>query len=275
MTSVVIAISGRAARMRSTRERYFRRVRPVHRFQDAIGAGLQGQVHVFGQFRQVARRRRIKSSRNPIGCGEVKRSRSSPSIACTASSNCTNGLLPSDFRKLMASVKVHDLSEQRDFLHAARDQLAHFAARSRRSVGCVPHRACAGTMQNVQCMLQPCMMETNAVAWRCVERLVADGRSAEPASSSVSRNGKTRIIHPMRPLFLQQLFDVIRDAMKFLRANDEVEMRQNREERVAPRLRHAAEKTEYHSPAGASRSGPACPFCRAPFAPPCRARCRY
>ena len=39
----------------------------------------------------------IRSARKPIGCGEVKRSRSSPSTSCTASSNCTNGLFPSRF----------------------------------------------------------------------------------------------------------------------------------------------------------------------------------
>ena len=69
--------------------------------------------------------------------------------------------------------------------------------------------------------------------------------SAEPVSSSVSQIEKRGSSIRLRPRFFSsELFDVIRDAMKFLRADDEVDMRQAGEKRVAARLRHAAEKTE-------------------------------
>ena len=43
---------------------------------------------------------------------------------------------------------------------------------------------------------------------------------------------------------VRQFLDVIGDAMKFLRANDKVDMRQIFQKRLAPRLRHASKKTE-------------------------------
>ena len=79
-----------------------------------------------------------------------------------------------------------------------------------------------GTMQKVQCMLQPCMIETNAVAC-CARELCSRMVACEPASSAVSTDRETRIVHPARAFFLEQLIDVIGDPMKFLRADDEID----------------------------------------------------
>ena len=98
-------------------------------------------------------------------------------------------------------------------------------------------------MQNVQCMLQPCMMETKAVACCGLQLVVANGFGRAGLFLRVA-NRKTGIIHPPRPFLLQELFDVIRDPMKFLRAHHEVHMRQASQKRVPSRLRHASEKSE-------------------------------
>ena len=56
-------------------------------------------------------------------------------------------------------------------------------------------------MQKVQCMLQPCMMETNAVACVLFQFVIANRfRRADFFLGVADR--KTRIIHPPRPFFL-------------------------------------------------------------------------
>ncbi len=57
-------------------------------------------------------------------------------------------------------------------------------------------------------------------------------------------NRKARIIHPPRSLFLEQFGDVVRYAMKFLRADHQVEVRHRGEKRISAGLGHATEKTE-------------------------------
>ena len=55
-----------------------------------------------------------------------------------------------------------------------------------------------GTMQNVQCMLHPCMMETKAVACRGAERVIAD-RLLRAGSSPVSTMENRGIVHGAAP----------------------------------------------------------------------------
>src|SRR6202521_3505333 len=170
----------------------------------------------------------IRSSRNPIGCGEVKRRRSRPSMSCTASSNCTNGLLPcttgNSWRPNRFTIWPRSVTSFTPRATSSRTSRAISAMARLRSAP----RVC-GTMQNVQCMLHPCMMETNAVACRLLSswsRIV----SAEPFSSSVSQ--------------IEKLFHGVGYTMKFLGPDDEIHMRHSRKKRVALRLGHAAEKTE-------------------------------
>ena len=84
-----------------------------------------------------------RSRRKPIGCGEVKRSRSSPSMPWTASSSCTKGLRPSaDFGKFVPPVQIDDLPEQRDLLDPARHERADFRHDLGHARANAPPRAC-------------------------------------------------------------------------------------------------------------------------------------
>jgi len=76
-------------------------------------------------------------------------------------------------RKLVTTVKIYDLSKQRDLFYTACDQLAHLAHNLAYGAAALRTRVC-GTMQNVQCMLAACMIETNAVA--CSVRVVVANR---------------------------------------------------------------------------------------------------
>ena len=89
-------------------------------------------------------------------------------------------------------------------------------------------------------------METKAVACRArnaCSRIV----SCEPALLLRVDDREARIVHPPRHAFCSdQFFDVIRDAMKFLRADHEIDVRHQLKQFRAARLRHAAKKTEDH-----------------------------
>src|SRR3984893_15094462 len=97
MMSVVIAIPLRASRRQPTRSTYFSAVyvRCIA-LRILLEPDCKGRWTCSASFGKRANAL-IKSSRKPIGCGEVKRSRSRPSISCTASSSCTNGVLLSIF----------------------------------------------------------------------------------------------------------------------------------------------------------------------------------
>ena len=134
-----------------------------------------------------------------------------------------------------------------------------------------------GTMQKVQCMLQPCMIETNAVACRSrstCSRIV----SCEPASSSTSTIEKrASSISRSRSarLPLHELVHVLRDVVKFLRADHEIDVPDVAHQLRAARSAPCSRESRRPSPACSRAAGRAAPFSRAPFAPPCRAPSRY
>src|SRR5581483_8106724 len=113
-------------------------------------------------------------------------------------------------------------------------------------------RVC-GTMQKVQRMLQPCMIETKAVACfgaSCWSQMV----DCEPGSSAISTIERRRSsiarrrddTLAARALPGEQFLHVIGYTMKFLRAGDEIHVRQVLEQGFAAGLGHAAEKPEHH-----------------------------
>ena len=82
-------------------------------------------------------------------------------------------------------------------------------------------RVC-GTMQNAQCMLQPCMIETNAVAWRAVE-MIADGRLGTGLFANIY-DRQTLVIHALLASPPHKLIDVVRHTMKLLSADDQIDL---------------------------------------------------
>ena len=127
-----------------------------------------------------------------------------------------------------------------------------------------------GTMQKVQCWLQPCMMLTKAVTGRRlageIEDVLADLRLAA---------GLVAHVADLRPPAGQQVVHVFGRAMELLRAQDQADAGGVGEQFVAAALRHATEVpsttlgTLPPRVGGERRSS-----CRGPSARRRRARCR-
>jgi hypothetical protein len=91
------------------------------------------------------------------GCGEVKRTRSSPSTSPSARSRSANSARPSE----VAPVRVDVLSEQRDLDDVVGDE-RWTSARTSATVRDRSGPRSAGTMQNEHVLSQPTEMETQA-----------------------------------------------------------------------------------------------------------------
>ena len=75
------------------------------------------------------------------------------------------------------------------------------------------------------------------------DRLIANGRLRADFLVHVD-DGKPRVVHAPITLSDQYLLNVVSDTMKFLRANDKIEVRHFIEQRSSTTLGHATEKTE-------------------------------
>ncbi len=141
MTSVVMAISGRAARMWPTRSRYFSGgVGAVHRLEDAGGAGLKRQMDVLDQLRQPRERLdQILPEADGMRRGEPDAL--NPLDPMDRLEQLDERRLPVPYGKLMPPVQIDDLPQQRHLPHAARRQSSHLFDDLRDSPGCARRRA--------------------------------------------------------------------------------------------------------------------------------------
>ena len=171
-------------------------VSAMHRLQNSVRAGLQRQMHVLDQLRQGGERA------DQI-VAKTDRMRRSETQAFQAVD------LVDGFEQLHERTLVVDASEIRaghKDSRSGRASVTSFTPRETRSrtsrtISSIERlrsapRVC-GTMQNVQCMLQPCMIETNAVACfgaSTCSRIVA----CEPASSADVDDREARIVHSRR-----------------------------------------------------------------------------
>src|SRR5262249_50614823 len=97
----------------------------MHRLQNSIGAGLQGQMNVLAKFGKLAKRGdQIGTKSNRMRRSKAK------SLEAFNSMNrfeqLHKGALVGDLRKFVSAVEIHDLPEKGDFLHTPRDQLLNF-----------------------------------------------------------------------------------------------------------------------------------------------------
>src|SRR6266516_2608261 len=165
-----------------------------------------------------------------------------------------------DLRKFAPAVQIHNLSEQRDFLHSLRDQVANFAhnfingtaalratrlwddAEGATHVAALHDRNESGRLPRCELLLANCRLraalfgdiddrETQIVHW--------EGRTAG-ASVPIRAGARPSIF--LRDKF----FHIVSDAMESLSPDDEVDMRQILQQRLATGLRHAAKETEYN-----------------------------
>ncbi len=158
--------------------------------------------------------------------------RSSPSIAWTRSSSCTNGRDAAGGRVLAAAVARHDLAQERDLAHAARDQARGIRRRSPPSAASARRPRVFGTMQKEQFMSQPCWMETKALTGAIGRLQVVADRVLGAFLLGRCRRSSRRI---GTPGFAggPEIVEVVGHAVKFLGADDQVHVRQPVEE--APR----------------------------------------
>ena len=121
MKSPDIAMSGRAARMRSTsREIVGRRVAAVHRLEDAVRARLHRQVQIGHQRRQVAMRRDQLVVHVARMAGGVAQPREAGDLAPAGYSSRPRPHSPPSGPCAVPGVDV--LAEQRDLAHAGLGQ---------------------------------------------------------------------------------------------------------------------------------------------------------
>src|SRR5438309_11208470 len=122
----------------------------------------------------------------------------------------------------MAAIKIHDLSEQRDFLDTLCDQSTHFCDdlvdRAAAFGSACPRYDAKGAM-HVAALHD--RHECRRLFWR--ERLVADGRLRADFLLHID-NGKARIVHAPMALLLQRLVNIIGDAVKLLSTDDQIKM---------------------------------------------------
>ena len=203
-----------------------------------------------------------------MGCGEVKRRRSSPGTSCTASSNWTNGLFPFRFFELVPAVKIHDLPEQRDLLRRPRaTRPAHFPydfGNRARPLGPPPRRGHdAERAVHVAALHDRDESRGLPIAQRML------------ANEGLLRRGLLVGIDDRRaPLVSncrgklppsQQFVHVVGHAMEFLRADDEIDRHgQLFGQLRAAALRHAAHQSKWGRLAAQLLQ--ASPFCRSLFA---------
>ena len=145
-------------------------------------------------------------------------------------------------RKLVASVEIDDLSEQRDLAAAARDEIAHLVDDA--SDCAAPLRATGVGHDAERAPHVAALHDRDERAGRR-RGMVADGFLRAGLLAGV-RNGKPRVVHRggVRHLPVQERVHVVGDAVELLRSRHQVEMGQFGEKRGTAALRHATEKPE-------------------------------
>src|ERR1700730_1579075 len=146
------------------------------------------------------------------------------------------------FLEFMTAVEIHDLAEQRYLLHSARNEDANLsddlfdrtaALRSARlwnDAECAMHVAALHDRHKRGCLFLRELLTTNR-RLRSSFLLDIDDR-------------KSWIVHRSMLFSFDGCIHVISDAVKFLGADNQIDVRQIFEERCAARLGHAAKKPE-------------------------------
>ena len=153
------------------------------------------------------------------------------------------GRLAVDFRELGAAVKVDDLAEQGDFLHAVGGELADFgddlgdraAAFFTAGVG---HDAEGAT--HVAALHDRNKGGGFVRLWHMVADGVLRTFLLGGVANACSTQGIGRVVHPGFEPPLEDRVDVFEDLVVLLGADDHVEIRQRFEKLFATRLGHAA-----------------------------------
>ena len=156
-----------------------------------------------------------------------------------------------DLRELVPPVEIHDLPKERHLFHLALDQFAHFPDDLRdrpAALGTASPRHDAKSAMHVAALHDG--DEGRRLARS--QGVFADRFLRADFLRRVD-DRKARVVHRAAgitdpgyncALSFDQFIDVIRHPVKFLRADDEVEMRHQLEQLGPARLRHAAEKSE-------------------------------
>ena len=157
------------------------------------------------------------------------------------------GRLFPDTRELVASVKIHDLPEQRHLAHTARDKaldLLHNVGDRARTLRATRARHDAEGAVHIAALHDAHERRDLPV----LQHVLAD-RALRTRLLRDVHDAETRVVHePLahRDFPLHELLHVVGDLVEFLRADDEVHMRDVAHEFAAAALRHAAEKAEDH-----------------------------
>src|SRR6266699_2407783 len=160
-----------------------------------------------------------------------------------------------DPRRFVAAVQVHDLPEQRNFLHSTRDQVAHFAhdlinrtaalratrlrddAKRAVHVASLHDRDKGGRLPRRELLLANCFLRARLFG-------DVDDRETWIVHSAVAGVGDSGYnFHTV--LLGDEFVHIVGDAMEFLRPDHKIDMWQILEQQGTARLRHAAKETEH------------------------------
>src|SRR5260370_14567800 len=154
--------------------------------------------------------------------------------------------------KLVPAIQIHDLTEQREFLHSARQQVAPLA---HDFIDRTAALRSARLRDNAEGAMHVASLHDRDKSARLPrgKRLLANCLLRAGLLGDIN-DRESRIVHrairqrdwQLRPGILSHddFFDIIGHAMEFLRSDHKIDMRQILQQRLAARLRHAAEETE-------------------------------
>ena len=136
--------------------------------------------------------------------------------------------------EFMATVQIHDLAEERDFLHSASHELANLAHDLRDASAAL---GSARARHNAKCAVHiAALHDGNEGRGLLILEFVIPDRFLRSGFFGNIDNGKANVVHcairrrarRSRPTILSrdEFLHIISDAMKFLRPDNEVDVRQ-------------------------------------------------
>ena len=228
----------------------FARVRPVHRAENPVAAALHRQVHVAAEFRQPT----IGGDEVVFEAARVRRGEPDPLDAVDrvhAFQQLHEGRDAAGVRVIAPAVAGHDLAQQGDLAHAAfgqrpafRDDVVHRPGTLvAPGLGHDAERAIhvAALLDGNECRDLP-LGPDRAVFLRPGGQVILDRVLRAGFFRDIDDGGADR---QSRLAGRAQVVEIARHLVKFLRADDQVEVGQLFEQRRPAVLRHATEDPEH------------------------------
>jgi hypothetical protein len=215
----------------------------MHRLQDPVGCGLQWQMNMFDQLWQPSKR-----LNGILPKADRVRRRKPDTLKAVDLVNSFKQLdkraFPIHFREFVAPIQVDDLTQQGYLFNASRDQGANLV--DNLMDGSAPFRAARVGNDAKRAVHIAALHDRHESSYLPrSEQMIANGALRVLFVVNVN-DGETDVVHRPRQFAFEHLINIFRDTMKFLRPDDDVEMRHIFKKRRTPALRHAPQKPVYN-----------------------------